>query len=255
MCPREVRLLADDAAQQVLPLGDVLPRDSGADDNEVVVLAAEVTGRYVLLRLSDGTAVVLHLASGEAAQPLHATTSSPNEPHWMLPLKALRLADRQLQCSSAASTFCDVFTSSKHNERCANMWCVQQMHTACDSALMNIPEGLLCLGKPRASQLLGCCLPGTSSALAKPDPIPPCRCWAAYRRNHHQDHVPLLSAGKEGERLEVLGAATEALTRRPAVHFPAAITAACLTWDRSGWLARNAHTITGADRWGAACAA
>ncbi len=63
------------------------------------------------------------------------------------------------------------------------------------------------------------------------------------------------SAGKEGDRLEVLGAATEALTLRPAVHFPAAITAACLTCDRSGWLARNAHTITGNDRTDVVCAA
>lgn len=55
----------------------------------------------------------------------------------------------------------------------------------------------------------------------------------------------MLFTGAEGDRLEVLGAATEPLTLRPSVHFPAAITAACLTTDRSGWLATHAHTITG----------
>lgn len=76
VCPREVRLLADDAAQQVVSLGDVLPGGSGADDEELVVQAADVTGRFVLLRLSDGTAVVLHLASGEARTPFIQRTPS-----------------------------------------------------------------------------------------------------------------------------------------------------------------------------------
>ena len=62
----------------------------------------------------------------------------------------------------------------------------------------------------------------------------------------HKSVALLLGGGEGGDRLEVLPAATEPLTLRPAVHFPAAITAACLTSDHSGWLAANAHTLTGA---------
>lgn len=70
VCPREVRVVADEAAQQVVPLGALLPGGEDADDEDLTVRAAQVAGRFVLLCLSDGAAIVLHLVSG-------AFTASP----------------------------------------------------------------------------------------------------------------------------------------------------------------------------------
>ena len=66
VCPREVRLVADDAAKQVLPLRELLPNPDD-DEEELVVASAEVAGSYVLLLLSDGAGIVLrHKASAGA---------------------------------------------------------------------------------------------------------------------------------------------------------------------------------------------
>lgn len=54
--------------------------------------------------------------------------------------------------------------------------------------------------------------------------------------------IVFLSTGE----LAVLPAATEPLTLRPAVDFPATVNAASLHVDRAGWLAAHAHNLTGA---------
>lgn len=48
----------------------------------------------------------------------------------------------------------------------------------------------------------------------------------------------------------MLSAATEPLTIRPAVDFPAAISAACLHVDRAGWLAAHAGHVIGVQTFG-----
>lgn len=53
-----MRLIADDAPQQVLPLAALLPNPAD-DDKELVIAAAEIAGLYVLLLLSDGAAILL----------------------------------------------------------------------------------------------------------------------------------------------------------------------------------------------------
>lgn len=53
-----VRLIADDAAQQVLPLAGLLPNPDD-DDEELVITSAEVAGAHVLLLLSDGAGILL----------------------------------------------------------------------------------------------------------------------------------------------------------------------------------------------------
>jgi hypothetical protein len=53
-----VRLIADDAAQQVLPLARLLPNPDD-DDDELLITSAEVAGAYVLLLLSDGAGILL----------------------------------------------------------------------------------------------------------------------------------------------------------------------------------------------------
>ncbi len=79
VCPREVRLLADGAAQQVLPLSSLLP-GGGEADEDLVIRAAEVAGRYVMLRLRDGTAVVLHNVSGGPQIPAMFHRSPRDDP-------------------------------------------------------------------------------------------------------------------------------------------------------------------------------
>jgi hypothetical protein len=68
VCPREVRLIADDAAQQVLPLAQLLPNPDD-DDEELVIVGAEVAGSYVLLLLSDGAGVLLRHSPDAGSSP------------------------------------------------------------------------------------------------------------------------------------------------------------------------------------------
>ncbi len=58
------------------------------------------------------------------------------------------------------------------------------------------------------------------------------------------DYISPIAFLSTGE-LAVLPAATEPLTLRPAVDFPATVNAASLHVDRAGWLAAHAHHLTG----------
>ena len=53
-----MRLIADDTAQQVLPLARLLPNPDD-DEEELVIVGAEGAGSYVLLLLSDGAGILL----------------------------------------------------------------------------------------------------------------------------------------------------------------------------------------------------
>lgn len=75
VCPREVRLIANDAAQQVLPLAALLPNPDD-DDEELVITCAEVAGAFVLLLLSDGAGVLLQHSPDAGSCHVHLNSSS-----------------------------------------------------------------------------------------------------------------------------------------------------------------------------------
>jgi len=67
VCPREVRLIVDEEARQVLPLSALLPDPADAEDEDLVIAGAEIAGGYSLLLLGDGAAVLLLLDAGTGA--------------------------------------------------------------------------------------------------------------------------------------------------------------------------------------------
>ena len=72
VCPREVRLIVDGAAIQTLPLASLLPNPADADDEDLVIAAAEVAGAFLLLALGDGSAVILEHSAESGGRELSA---------------------------------------------------------------------------------------------------------------------------------------------------------------------------------------
>ena len=75
MCPAEVRLLRGvRTLAQALQLRELLPPDT--DLEGLVIVAADVADPYVLLRMDDGTAVLLTANPATGALPSQTLLSS-----------------------------------------------------------------------------------------------------------------------------------------------------------------------------------